>query len=169
VLFLFLFIFVPNVFLQGFTINGRPVLNSFLKVKGTFETSIGARVFSPPTVLLHLHHHSIKYLGHFTIVEKLLSEYYSDDNPLNIIDIPFNVGHDQAVKKWSHEITNTVARLSQLPHKHVIVFITTHSHPDNGDLWLGLDENDERCATTVRNVSATYHFIQILTMNSTVV
>jgi hypothetical protein len=50
--FLFLFIFILNIYiyiyLQGFTINGKPVLKSFLKVKGTFETSISAKVFSPP-------------------------------------------------------------------------------------------------------------------------
>lgn len=46
----------------------------------TFETSISARVYSPPTVLIHLYLHSIIHVSHFTIVRQFLSEYYFNAN-----------------------------------------------------------------------------------------
>jgi hypothetical protein len=48
--FLFLFFFLlKNIWiLQGFTINRKPVLKNFIKVKGTFETAIRATICSPP-------------------------------------------------------------------------------------------------------------------------
>jgi hypothetical protein len=104
-------------------------------------------------------------------VEQVLTEYFIADNILKIMDMPFNVGHNRAATNWHNIVTKRVAALSGSGYKHVIVFITTHSDPRNGDLWLGKDEEGENCATTVTNVSTSlfYHFILILTMNSTVV
>ena len=141
-----------NLFiLQGFTHNGQPVLNKFLKVKGTFGTSISAKVYSPPTVLIHIRLQSIAHIAHFTIVDQLLSEYYSEDNPLTVFDLPYSIGHDQAATDWNSKVTKLVARLSS--RRHVIIFITTHSVPENGDLWLGKDRKGDDIATTVGNVS----------------
>ena len=160
---MFLFIFIY----KGFTIGGKPVLKTFLKVEGFFETSLSAKVISPPTILIHLRLHSIRHISHFTIVDQLLSEFYSD-NSLRVVDLPFDVGSNQAAAKWNDGITELVTGLPG--YKHVVVFITTHTDPDTGDLWLGQDERGESCATTITNVSTglSYLIILILTMNSTV-
>ena len=166
VLYLFLFIFTLNyilIFLQGFTIDGKPVLKKFLKVQGAFEASIGATVHSPPAILLHLRHHSITNIAHFNVVEELLSEYYPNNGPLQVIDMPFNAGHNQAVAKWSSDASKLVTGLTRAGgYRHVIVFVTTHSVPDNGDLWLGEDKaKEEPCAAPVGDVSISlfYQFI----------
>lgn len=83
-----------------------------------------------------------------------------------MFEIPFNVGHDQAAAKWNRDVTKLVTGL--FGYKHVIIFVTTHSHPDNGDLWLGLDERNESVAATVTNVSTNLFITVILTVNSTV-
>lgn len=141
------------IFLQGFTINDKPVLSTFLKVRGAFETAIGATVHSPPTILLHLRHHSITNIAHFTIVGELLSEYYPHNDNLKVLDMPFNAGHDQAAVQWNRSATDRVAELSE-GYSHVIVFVTTHSVPNNGDLWLGQDKaKKEDCATPANDVS----------------
>lgn len=136
--------------LQGFTIDGAPILTKFLKVRGSFEVASSAAVLSPPTLLLHFRLDSIHHVAHFTLVDHLLHEYYRDDR-LRVIDLPFNVGNDQASDKWDGKAAKLIAGLAK--YRHVVAFVTTHSDPDTGDLWLGQDENNETCATTVVNVS----------------
>jgi hypothetical protein len=43
----------------------------------------------------------------------------------------------------------------------VVVFITTHTDPDRGDLWLGHDEDNEICAVAIDDVIILlfYYFI----------
>lgn len=154
--------FLFNFIRKGFTIGGQPVLKSFLKVEGFFEASLSTKVVSPPTILIHLHLHSIRHVSHFTIVDQLLSEYYSDDS-LRVVDLPFNVGTNQAAVKWNDDVTKLVSGLPG--YKHAVIFITTHTDPDTGDLWLGQDERGESCATTVTNVRAGYLIMVILTIN----
>jgi hypothetical protein len=157
------------IILQGFTLNEKPVFNNYLKVNGCFQHSISGRVLSPPTILLHLYLHSIRHTAHFTMTEQLIAEYYSSTQQLKIITTPFNIGDELAVEKWARDTRRTVADLSG--YGHVIVFITTHSVPENGDLWIGVDNHGESIAATVENVSTGlfYYFILILTINTTVV
>lgn len=158
-------------FLQGFTRNGVPILRNFLTVKGGFETSTSATVQAPPIILLHLRIHSIQHISHFNAMHQLLSEYYHDDtgNQLLVMDLAFNISDERAVAKWSDKAAAQVAGVSG--YSHIIVFVTTHSDPDRGDLWLGHDKHNEPCATTISNVSTGlfYYFIPILTINSIVV
>ena len=123
--------------------------------------------FLPPTLLLHFHFHTIHHISHFTMVDQLLAEYYQDDR-LWIIDIPFNVGHNEALDHWHREAAKLVASLSR--YRHVIVFVTMHSDPDTGNLWLRQDEHSDTCAAMVGNVSTHlfYLFILTFTLNPTV-
>ena len=98
-----------------------------------------------------------------------MAEYYhAGDCRLLVMDMPFNVGHDEALDKWNLDAAERMREVSL--HNHVVVFVTTHSDPNLGDLWLGLDKNNKACAAKVDNVSTDlfYHFILIFTMNSTV-
>src|SRR5712675_606738 len=78
-------------YLQGFTMNGKPVLNNFLKVAGTFELTAGATVQSPPTILIHIKLKSIPYISHFTETREGLIEFYHNTNQLHIMEMPFNI------------------------------------------------------------------------------
>jgi len=156
-------------FRKGFTLNGKPVLKTFLKVTGRFETSTKATVISPPTVLLHFHLESQRHVAHFTIVEQLMQEYYyEEESQLQVLDLPFDVGKFESASEWNRNAGNILNSLT--PHTHVIVFITTHSDPDSGDLWLGKDEEGKPCAAAADDVSADLfiNFILIITMDSTV-
>ena len=112
-----------------------PVLNNFIKVKGSFETATKASTRCPPVLLLHICLHSIIHLVHFNAVEELLSEYYTGNNQLKVLDLTFNISHDEAAADWRTAAEELIADL--LDFEHVIVFVTTHSDPDSGDLWLG--------------------------------
>ena len=72
-------------FLQGFTINGAPVLKNFIKVKGTFETATKATTCCPLTIIVHVGLLSVEHLAHFSGVEDILAEYNINDDQLKII------------------------------------------------------------------------------------
>jgi hypothetical protein len=99
------------------------------------------------------------------MVEGLLAEYYSAGNKLKVLDLPFNVGEDKAVAEWSKDATKLISELSGF--RHVVVFVTMHSVPDNGDLWLGNNRSNKPCTALVDNMSANlfYHFILIFTVS----
>ena len=75
ILFSYLF-FIYYYLLQGFTINGKCVLDSFLKVKETFKISTNAIVKLPPTILIHFCLEDIEHIAYFTIIQQLMAEYY---------------------------------------------------------------------------------------------
>jgi len=135
-----------------------PVLNKFLDVvQGTFETASNATVRSPSTILLHFYLHSISHLAHFTIVEELLSEYSWNNKQLSSLSIPCNFGRSDLQLDWDSDATKLLAGRSQFDH--VVVFITTHSDPVSGDLWLGEDETGKVWAAQASAVSSAlvYH------------
>lgn len=112
-----------------------------------------ATVRSPPLIFLHFRLSSIKYTAHFTVVEQLMAEYYhEDESELLVIDLPFNFGSKKAIKNWKIEAANYMSGISQ--QSHVVVFVTTHSDPESGDLWLGYDDKkDKPWAAKVDEVS----------------
>jgi hypothetical protein len=81
-----------------------------------------------------------------------MAEYFhEEESSLQVIDIPFNVSHNQAVGEWNLQAAHRMRGISH--HDHVVVFVTTHSDPDRGDLWTGVDRANQPCAVTVSNVS----------------
>ena len=92
------------------------------------------------------------HVAHFTIIYEQLSEYYLNQDQLLVINIPFNVGDVQNLSKWKIEAADIVAGLAK--YRNVVIFVTTHSNPDCGDLWLRKDEHGEVCATSVDHVSS---------------
>jgi hypothetical protein len=169
---IYLFIYLLLLlFFQGFTIGGQPVFDHFLKVKGTFELATNASVQSPPTLMIHLRLKNLPHLAHFTIVHELLAEYYHEsEGQLQVLDMPFAIENDEEAAEWTVMVTNQLRMLR--PHEHAVVFITTHSDPDRGDLWTKKSESphEEPCAVTVSDVSSGvfYQIILILIINSTV-
>ena len=137
-----------------------PVFNKFLEVRGTFEISTKARVLAPRTLLIHFRFHSIKHVAHFTIVQQLLEEYYHGNKELTVLDVPINVGDGQALVQWRSAAAKTMATLSE--YQCVLAFITVHSDPDRGDLWVGQDEDNAAGAIAVDEVSIRLFFPMIL-------
>jgi hypothetical protein len=85
------------------------------------------------------------------MTNKFLSEYYTNNDQLRIINMSFNILNGEAVEEWNIEATKVVAGLSS--YSHVIVFITTHSDPDTGNLWIGEDKKKRPHSTRVSSVS----------------
>jgi hypothetical protein len=85
------------------------------------------------------------------MTNEFLSEYYTDNDQLRIINMPFNILNGEVAEEWNIEATKVVAGLSG--YSHIIVFITTHSDPNTGDLWIGEDKKKRPCSTRVSSVS----------------
>jgi hypothetical protein len=151
--------------LQGFYDDDHtPVLNTFLKVSGSFGVASTATVQSPPTILIHFCLQSVEHLNHFSIINLLLEEYYPNGG-LQVIDLPFNINSTKNVDDWNSRADETLDRLSYC--RHVVAVVTDHSDPDTGDLWLGLNKRKKPSAQEISEVGASlsYYFVLVLTMN----
>jgi hypothetical protein len=128
-----------------------PVLNRFLEVQGAFEKSANTTIQSPSTILLHICLHSETKDAHFTNVAQFLAGFYSNSDKLKVIDLPFNAAQAETLDKWTANAEELMPTL--VGYKHVVVFVTTHSDPDTGYLWLGHDEGNDPSSGTVSEVS----------------
>ena len=120
-----------------------------------------AIVKSPPTILIHFHLEDIEHVTHFTIIQQLLAKYYiKGESKLQVMDIPFNITNEQSLDKWNVEAAKRLRGISC--YEHVVVFVTTHSNPDRGDLWARQNSPKncpkDPCAITVKNVSCSLFF-----------
>jgi len=102
-----------------------------------------------------------------------MAEYYfRGETKLQVFDIPFNITNEQSLDKWNFDAAERLRGISR--YEHVVVFVTTHSDPDRGDLWAGQsgpkNHAKDPCAITVQDVSTSLfcHFALMLTVNSTV-
>ncbi|KAG6377670.1 hypothetical protein JVT61DRAFT_14436 [Boletus reticuloceps] len=105
----------------GFTENGKPVLSSFLNVRGTFQGSTKATMYTVPTLLLHFRLASVHHHAHFNIIKELLRDYY----PL----------------AWPNHAGEIISRIHATCFKRVVAVVTNHTDDDRSDFWLGSDED----------------------------
>jgi hypothetical protein len=92
------------------------------------------------------------------VVEQFLGDYFPDPDTFQVIELLFDLGCDDAAEKWNRDALSLINRLSNLDT--VVTFVTTHTDPDRGDLWLGKDELGEDCSAAVTDVSTglCHHF-----------
>jgi hypothetical protein len=130
---------------------GMPVLDSFLKVRGSFQLAASAAVSSPKTLLLHLRLESIAQSFHFVVIEQCLREYCHDK--LTALSIPFDLGTATARSDWP-AVVEAACSSNNITHdyEHVVVVVTNHSDDDSGDLFLGNDRKGKPIAASVQDV-----------------
>ena len=131
---------------------------------GAFELSTNATVHSPPTILIHFRLLSLRRQAHFSVINDVLADYFSN-NKLKVIDIPFNINSTEDTDKWNKDANHLVQSLSLSQWHHMVVFITDHSDPDSGDLWLGVDEEGNSGSKEVGDVSVSLSYYFVLTIN----
>lgn len=123
-------------------------------MNGTFELATNATVRSPTTLLIHLRLATLPHLAHFNIVAELLGEYFhEDENRFRTLDLPFSIEDDADAAEWTSKVVERLRMVRK--HEHVVVFVTTHSDPERGDLWTKASEHpeEEPCAVSVSEVS----------------
>ncbi|KAI6143003.1 hypothetical protein BKA82DRAFT_4017763 [Pisolithus tinctorius] len=130
----------------GFYLSGKPVLKHPVVVIGGFEHATTSEVAGNSTAIIHLHLESLE-LGHAPvhILHTMLQGYFTQDT-YHFSQLPFNfateesrVAYDTAASKLASSLT-TFAK--------VVIFLTTHTDEDRGDLFSGM-ENKVPIATEV--------------------
>jgi hypothetical protein len=120
-------------------------------VTGIFEVATRATTRSPPTAIVHLRLPSFPHTLPFKVTQEVLSEYFPKGN-LTILDMPFNLINAQKEAAWEIEVQKVIANLFGC--SNVVFFVTTHSDPDTGDLWLGEEKPGKPFAALASDVSA---------------
>ncbi|KAI6095325.1 hypothetical protein EDD16DRAFT_1720927 [Pisolithus croceorrhizus] len=120
---------------KGFYSQGQPVLAHPPLIQGTFQHAISGHVASLPTTLVHLHLVKLE-LGHpqVNVLDSYFQPYFSEKS-YHFSHLPFNLATEQSMnsdEKAAIDLTHSLSSFSR-----VVIFHTTHSDEERGDLFAG--------------------------------
>ncbi|KAF9232538.1 hypothetical protein BU15DRAFT_67361 [Melanogaster broomeanus] len=134
---------------NGFYVDGKPILSSFLKVAGRVELSTSSYVHSTPTVILHLRLRSIPPGGPVKMLKEFLRPYFPDVNGLNVFDLEFDLGTVAKRKQYVQLASAMAVKVRQAKAQNVLVTISNHTDEASGDLFLGELRHKNVAATSL--------------------
>ncbi|KAI6004462.1 hypothetical protein F5J12DRAFT_783437 [Pisolithus orientalis] len=117
----------------GFYLSGKPVLKHPLVVIGGFEHATTSEVAGNSTAIIHLHLESLE-LGH------------APQDTYHFSQLPFNFATEESRAAYDTAASKLASSLTTFPK--VVIFLTTHTDEDRGDLFSGM-ENKVPIATEV--------------------
>ncbi|KAI6137274.1 hypothetical protein F5141DRAFT_1209602 [Pisolithus sp. B1] len=116
---------------------GEPALSTPPIIPGGFHHAITSQVAPHPPALLHLHLEGLAQdIGHSQVamLHSFLQAYFPQGD-YNFSQLSFNLGTPEsmdAYDKAASDLANTLSAYSR-----VVLFLTTHSDEDRGDLFTG--------------------------------
>ncbi|KAI6014965.1 hypothetical protein F5J12DRAFT_781068 [Pisolithus orientalis] len=130
----------------GFYVSGKPVLKHPLVVIGGFEHATTSEVAGNSTAIIHLHLESLE-LGHAPvhILHTMLQGYFRQDT-YHFSQLPFNFATEESRAAYDTAASKLASSLTTFAK--VVIFLTTHTDEDRGDLFSGM-ENKVPIATEV--------------------
>ncbi|KAI6154187.1 hypothetical protein BKA82DRAFT_4012185 [Pisolithus tinctorius] len=130
----------------GFYLSGKPVLKHPLVVIGGFEHATTSEVAGNSTAIIHLHLESLE-LGHAPvhILHTMLQGYFTQDT-YHFSHLPFNFATKESRAAYDTAASELASSLTTFAK--VVIFLTTHTDEDRGDLFSGM-ENKVPIATEV--------------------
>ncbi|KAI6140333.1 hypothetical protein BKA82DRAFT_4019586 [Pisolithus tinctorius] len=130
----------------GFYLSGKPVLKHPLVVIGGFEHATTSEVAGNSTAIIHLHLESLE-LGHAPvhILHTMLQGYFTQDT-YHFSQLPFNFATEESRAAYDTAASELASSLTIFAK--VVIFLTTHTDEDRGDLFSGM-ENKIPIATEV--------------------
>ncbi|KAI5996824.1 hypothetical protein F5J12DRAFT_785251 [Pisolithus orientalis] len=130
----------------GFYLSGKPVLKHPLVVIGGFEHATTSEVAGNSTAIIHLHLESLE-LGHAPvhILHTMLQGYFTQDT-YHFSQLPFNFATEESRAAYDTAASKLASSLTTFAE--VVIFLTTHTDEDRGDLFSGM-ENKVPIATEV--------------------
>ncbi|KAI5985708.1 hypothetical protein F5J12DRAFT_787348 [Pisolithus orientalis] len=130
----------------GFYLSGKPVLKHPLVVIGGFEHATTSEVAGNSTAIIHLHLESLE-LGHAPvhILHTMLQGYFRQDT-YHFSQLPFNFATEESRAAYDTAASKLASSLTTFAK--VVIFLTTHTDEDRGDLFSGM-ENKVPIATEV--------------------
>ncbi|KAI6144062.1 hypothetical protein BKA82DRAFT_4017261 [Pisolithus tinctorius] len=123
-----------------------PVLKHPLVVIGGFEHATTSEVAGNSTAIIHLHLESLE-LGHAPvhILHTMLQGYFTQDT-YHFSQLPFNFATEESRAAYDTAASELASSLTIFAK--VVIFLTTHTDEDRGDLFSGM-ENKIPIATEV--------------------
>ncbi|KAI6154765.1 hypothetical protein BKA82DRAFT_23271 [Pisolithus tinctorius] len=134
----------------AFYSKGEPVLPNPPHLKGVFEHATASQVASLPTALVHLHLETLQVgQAQVNMVNDFLQAYFPN-KAYSFSKLPFNLATQDTQATYQKAATSPATSLSSYPS--VVIFLTTHSDEDRGDLFAGYDEDSNPHASQVFQV-----------------
>jgi len=87
---------------------------------------------------------------HAGIIHQSLSDYFPHSS-LDTLDVPFDLGTDEAAAEYTCHATYSIEGLRQ-DYEYVLIILTDHSDEDRGDLFVGADGSGCSVAARIDNV-----------------
>ncbi|KAI6111662.1 hypothetical protein EDD16DRAFT_1521868 [Pisolithus croceorrhizus] len=123
---------------MGFYSKGEPALSTPPIIPGGFHHAMTSQVAPHPTALLHLHLEGLAQdIGHSQVamLHSFLQASFLKGITTSPSSLSFNLGTPEsmdAYDKAASDLANTLSAYSR-----VVLFLTTHSDEDRGDLFTG--------------------------------
>ncbi|KAI5989882.1 hypothetical protein EDD15DRAFT_2198252 [Pisolithus albus] len=119
----------------GFYSEGIPILAHPPIVQGSFQHAISSQVASLPTALVHLHMDNLE-VGHaqVNIMNSYLQPYFPQGS-YQFSQLPFNLATQESLHDYEKAAMDLAHSLSSF--SRVVLFLTTHSDEERGDLFSG--------------------------------
>lgn len=129
--------FILSDFSQAFTQSDQPVLETFPVLKSHFGTSSRSQVNGEPMVILHLVCKGMDVLGTPPRLVHQMFEPYFPDGTLTLIEFEFDFGTNAKVRSHGAQMESLKSIISSVSPARVLVFVSTHSDMERGDLFAG--------------------------------
>ncbi|KAI6018345.1 hypothetical protein EDC04DRAFT_2607808 [Pisolithus marmoratus] len=119
----------------GFYSQGKPVLSEPPVITGGFQHAINSQVAPHSTALIHLHLENLE-VGHAQVnmIHSLLQPYFPKGR-YQFSHLPFNLTTQESLGAYQSTAFDLATSLSS--YQSVILFLTTHSDEERGDLFAG--------------------------------
>jgi len=127
-----------------------PILPTFLPMSGRFELGTCGCILSPTVLLIHFYLSLITSTFHAGIIHQSLLDYFPHSG-LDTLDVPFDLGTDEAATEYTHHATYLIEGLRQ-DYEYVLIILTDYSDADRGDLFVGADGSGCSAAARIDNV-----------------
>ncbi|KAI6039498.1 hypothetical protein EDC04DRAFT_2603159 [Pisolithus marmoratus] len=132
--------FIPfsRYIIKGFYSQGKPVLSEPPVITGGFQHAINSQVAPHSTALIHLHLENLM-VGHTQVnmIHSLLQPYFPKRR-YQFSQLPFNLTTQESMDAYQSAACVLAKSLSS--YQSVILFLTTHSDEERGDLFAGIVE-----------------------------
>ncbi|KAI6143036.1 hypothetical protein BKA82DRAFT_4017785 [Pisolithus tinctorius] len=121
----------------GFYLSGKPVLKHPLVVIGGFEHATTSEVAGNSTAIIHLHLESLELVhAPVHILHTMLQGYFTQDT-YHFSNLPLNFATEES--RVAYDTTASELASSLTTFAKVVIFLTTHTDEDRGDLFSGME------------------------------
>ncbi|KAI5998348.1 hypothetical protein F5J12DRAFT_784932 [Pisolithus orientalis] len=126
----------PFVSPQGFYLGDEHVLSKPPAVMGTFQHATTSEVATLSTTIIHLHLDGLTLdPDPVHIIQSMIQGYFKQEGTYNFAQLPYDLGTQES--RAAYETAAEVLSSFLAPYGRVVLFFTTHSEEQSGDLFAG--------------------------------